>query len=91
MLKKKYSRYADLFQLMGSERRLAILDTLQKYPSASVGFLAEASELSSHATSKHMRLLEDAGLITCQAEGTFRMYTLARRLPKMVQTVLRQL
>jgi DNA-binding transcriptional ArsR family regulator len=72
-----YEKRAHLLQLFANKQRLAIIGTLKEYQEASVGFIAKEIELSLHATSKHLQLLEHMHIIRSRQEGTFRMYRLA--------------
>lgn len=55
--------------------RRAVLDLLRQGPRL-VGELSEALGMSQPATSKHLRVLRDAGLVTAQVDGPRRRYHL---------------
>lgn len=55
--------------------RRTVLDRLRRRPHL-VGELAEALGLSQPATSKHLRVLRDAGLVTVEVDGPRRRYHL---------------
>ncbi|HMJ78222.1 MAG TPA: metalloregulator ArsR/SmtB family transcription factor [Iamia sp.] len=55
--------------------RRAILDRLRQRPHL-VGELAEAVGLAQPATSKHLRVLREAGLVAVEVEGPRRRYRL---------------
>jgi DNA-binding transcriptional ArsR family regulator len=56
-------------------RRRAILDRLRQRPHL-VGELAEALGLAQPATSKHLRVLREAGLVAVEVDGPRRRYRL---------------
>lgn len=55
--------------------RRAVLDLLRRRPHL-VGELSEALGMSQPATSKHLRVLRDAGLVTVAVDGPRRRYHL---------------
>ena len=57
-----------VFSALADPTRRAILEQLTKGDS-SVGALAEPHDMSPPAISKHLRVLEKAGLIACKKEG----------------------
>ncbi len=65
----------DPFEALGDGNRQAIVQLLGDGP-RSVGELAEQLPISRPAVSRHLRLLSDAGLVSAQAEGTRRLYSL---------------
>jgi DNA-binding transcriptional ArsR family regulator len=54
--------------------RREILDLLREKPS-SVQELADQLPVSRPAVSQHLKILKDAGIVTCRADGTRRVYT----------------
>jgi DNA-binding transcriptional ArsR family regulator len=65
----------DAFDALGDPTRRAILESLRGGPMP-VGDIAAGLPVSRPAVSKHLRLLESAGLVTCEARGTRRLYRL---------------
>ena len=63
------------FEVLGQPIRRSILDRLRD-GARLVGELAEALSLTQPATSKHLRVLRDAGLVTVRVEGPRRWYGL---------------
>ena len=59
---------------LGNEVRRQILVELREGP-LSVGELAGRFPISRPAMSRHLRLLEDAGLVVAQTEGTRSLYS----------------
>jgi DNA-binding transcriptional ArsR family regulator len=65
----------DPFDALGDPNRRAIVELLRD-GDRSVGELASALPISRPAVSRHLRLLEQAGLVRGQAEGTRHVYRL---------------
>lgn len=59
------------FAALGDPTRLAIVERLARGP-ASVGDLAEPTSMSLPAVLKHLRVLEDSGLVTTVKRGRVR-------------------
>jgi DNA-binding transcriptional ArsR family regulator len=64
------------FDALGDPRRRAIVRELGAGP-LPVGELAQRLPIGRPAVSKHLRVLEGAGLVTHQAAGTRNLYALA--------------
>jgi DNA-binding transcriptional ArsR family regulator len=60
---------------LGDGTRRAILEQLRRGPRP-VGELASALPVSRPAVSQHLRVLEEAGLVSARSEGTRRIYAL---------------
>lgn len=74
---------ADVLSILAEPTRRRILDLLLVGP-RSVGELVGALELSQPATSKHLRVLRDAGLVSVQPAAQRRVYALEpRRLAEL--------
>ncbi|MCD8494651.1 MAG: metalloregulator ArsR/SmtB family transcription factor [Candidatus Pacebacteria bacterium] len=82
---------ADLFLVFGNVHRLAILVCMQKYTQASVSFIASEINASFHATSKHLKILERAGLVDSHTEGLFRMYHIVPQKNNLLRYLLRNI
>jgi DNA-binding transcriptional ArsR family regulator len=65
----------DVFEVLAQPIRRSILDRLRDGEQL-VGGLAEALELSQPLTSKHLRVLRDAGLVRVRVDGQRRLYAL---------------
>ncbi|MBQ1070110.1 helix-turn-helix transcriptional regulator [Micromonospora sp. D75] len=63
----------DAFAVLAEPSRRRILDRLRRTES-SVGELVDALGLSQPAVSKHLRVLRDAGLVTCRTAAQRRIY-----------------
>jgi DNA-binding transcriptional ArsR family regulator len=62
------------WSVLGDPRRRAILDVLRQTPCDVTG-LIDAVRLSQSATSKHLRVLRDAGLVLVTPAGQRRIYS----------------
>ena len=65
----------DPFDALGDPNRRAIVEVLRDGPQP-VGRIAERLPISRPAVSRHLRLLQEAGLVRAEAEGTRRLYRL---------------
>ena len=54
---------ASVFAALGDETRLALIGKLSKGPSQSISRLAAGSTLTRQAITKHLRVLEGAGIV----------------------------
>ncbi len=66
---------AVLFEVLAQPIRRSVLDRLRERPRL-VGELAEELGLSQPVTSKHLRVLREAGLVTVRVDGPRRWYAL---------------
>jgi DNA-binding transcriptional ArsR family regulator len=69
---------ADAFAVLAEPTRRRILEMLRG-SERSVGELAEALAVSQPTTSKHLRVLRDAGFVSCQTAAQQRIYRLEPR------------
>lgn len=65
----------DPFDALGDPHRRAIVELLREGPKP-VGAIAAALPISRPAVSRHLRLLQGAGLVASTPEGTRRLYRL---------------
>lgn len=72
-------RAAPLFAALGDEVRLRLVARLSEDGPLSVGVLAENSGVTRQAISKHLRVLEGAGLVKGSREGRESVWALERR------------
>ena len=61
-----------VFHALAHETRRAVLDHLRDTPGLSVGALSAKFDVTRIAVMNHLRVLEDAGLITSQKDGRSR-------------------
>ncbi|MGC4895314.1 ArsR/SmtB family transcription factor [Micromonospora sp. DT31] len=69
---------ADAFAVLAEPSRRRILDRLRRAES-SVGDLVDGLGMSQPAVSKHLRVLRDAGLVTCRTAAQRRIYRVEAR------------
>lgn len=67
-----------MWAALGDRHRRTLLDSLRR-GDRSVNDLVERVGLSQPATSKHLRVLREAGLVTVRKQAQQRIYTLAPR------------
>ncbi|WP_298932566.1 metalloregulator ArsR/SmtB family transcription factor [uncultured Ruegeria sp.] len=65
--------YGDAFSALGDSTRRQVFEAVASQPRA-VGALAAELPVSRPAVSQHLKILSDAGLVVCRAEGTRRIY-----------------
>ena len=61
------------FDVVADPARRRLLDALRQAPRP-VGELAAATNLSQPSTSRHLRILREAGLVRCRTAGRHRVY-----------------
>jgi len=66
---------SDVFNAIGDAHRREILDVLIGGEKA-VGAIVDDLSLSQPQVSKHLRVLNEVGLVSCRAEGRHRLYRL---------------
>jgi DNA-binding transcriptional ArsR family regulator len=69
------SAAADVFNAIAETHRRDILDTLLDGEKA-VGAIVNDLAMSQPQVSKHLRVLNEVGLVTCRADGRRRLYRL---------------
>jgi DNA-binding transcriptional ArsR family regulator len=69
------STTSDVFNAVAESRRREILDTLLGGEKA-VGTIVDDLAMSQPQVSKHLRVLNEVGLVRCRAEGRRRLYSL---------------
>lgn len=67
--------YANVLDALGDPTRRRIFESLRQGPHSVTG-IAAGLPVSRPAVSQHLRVLEDAGLVTHRKDGTRRMYEL---------------
>jgi len=60
---------APVFAALGDETRLALIARLSSGAPRSIAQLTEGSQLTRQAITKHLRVLEGAGLVHCARQG----------------------
>lgn len=65
--------YKEVFSALGDATRRQVFEAVADRPRA-VGELAADLPVSRPAVSQHLKVLSEAGLVVCRAEGTRRIY-----------------
>lgn len=65
---------SNVFDVVAEPARRGLLDLLMRSGALSVGELATRTGLSQPNTSRHLRVLREAGLVECRAVGQRRVY-----------------
>jgi DNA-binding transcriptional ArsR family regulator len=85
---EQYSERLDgIFQALADPTRRAVLGRLGKGP-ASISELAEPFDMALPSFMKHIRFLEDSGLIRTRKEGRVRTCTIEKKPLAVVETWL---
>src|SRR5262245_8498006 len=71
--------YAAVFAALGDETRLALLTKLSSGEPRSISQLAEGSQLTRQAVTKHLRVLENVGLVHSTYSGRENRFELDTR------------
>lgn len=69
--------YAEALTALADPTRRSVFEALRSGPS-SVGDLAAAQPVSRPAVSQHLKVLEDAGLVSARPLGNRRLYSIER-------------
>jgi DNA-binding transcriptional ArsR family regulator len=80
--------YAPVFAALGDETRLALVAKLSRGEPQSISQLAEGSRLTRQAVTKHLRVLENAGLVHSNYSGRENLFELDTRPFKDVREYL---
>ena len=85
-LAREFSACRDMLVALGNENRQLIFVALLEHPGGvRVGDLAKLARLSRPATSHHLKVLQDAGLIDHYQQGTKNYYHASARLDRWAQ------
>jgi len=69
-------RYAPLFAALGDETRLSLVGQLGRGLPCSIVELTSGTKLTRQAVTKHLRVLEGAGLVSCVRSGRESLFAL---------------
>lgn len=75
-LEPGYEEKAKIFRVLGDSTRLKLVANLVNGKPCSITELSAGFELSRQAVTKHLRLLEDAGLVNGEKSGRENLYEL---------------
>lgn len=79
-----------VFAALGDPTRFAIVESLLAKDEMTVGELSKPHQMSAPAISRHIRVLEDAGLIERKVEKQFRVCSLRRECFSSIEEWLRR-
>jgi len=88
---RKIKNLEQLFKALSHKNRLAIISYLKDYQHASVGSISESVGTTLHNTSKHLIILEKAGIVTHIEDGTYRMYWLVKHNETIINYIVGKL
>lgn len=74
----------EVFKALGDPTRRRVIERLGKSP-ASASELAAPFDMAFQSFSEHLKMLEDAGLVTSRKKGRVRTYTLAPKRMKLAE------
>ena len=81
---------ATLFKAIADPHRLRMLATLARNPDETcVCDFTDALPLNQPTVSHHLRILREAGLVTCERRGTWVYYRLAPDAPNRIESATR--
>lgn len=69
-------RHAEIFAALGDETRLAMLADLATGEARPIVRLTEGTRLTRQAVSKHLRVLEEAGVVRSEKQGRETLFAL---------------
>ena len=75
----KLEDYAPVFAALGDETRLSLVTKLSHGQPQSISQLTEGSSLTRQAVTKHLRVLEDVGLVHSTPSGRENLFELDTR------------
>ncbi|MBI4053790.1 MAG: winged helix-turn-helix transcriptional regulator [Candidatus Doudnabacteria bacterium] len=77
-----------VFRALANRRRLSVVSYLKSNRRASVGEIAGAIKLSLKATSKHLRILNDAEIVEREQRGLTAYYFLGTDMPARTARII---
>lgn len=77
-----------VFRAFGNKRRLAIVLYLRNVKESNVGDIASHIKLSFRATSKHLAVLRNAGVLENEQRGVLMFYSILKDKSEIVSKVL---
>lgn len=80
-----------IFKALANRRRLAIIAYLEKISEANVGHIAWEIKLSVRATSRHLVILERAGLLQKQQRGKEVFYKITIHPKSFIREIFEEL
>ena len=77
-----------MFAALGSATRLELVSRLSDGKELSITALTEGLDLTRQATTKHLRILQDAGVVDCRRVGRENLFTIRPKSIKQASTYL---
>ncbi|MEK9176953.1 MAG: metalloregulator ArsR/SmtB family transcription factor [Patescibacteria group bacterium] len=77
-----------VMKALANRRRLLILKFLKKQKESSVGDIAEEIKLSFKATSKHLSVLSNAGIVDREQRSLQMFYSLVAHIPESARRII---
>ncbi len=74
-MKNTHARDAQIFKALCDEKRLAILELLREGEKCAC-VLIDTTSIAQSALSYHMKILTEAGIVTCRHDGKYCHYSL---------------
>ena len=88
VLARRAAAVAQILEALANARRLLVLCKLVEWGEATVGSLAEASDLSQSALSQHLAKMRQAELVTYRRDGQMLWYRIADpRIGQLIATL----
>ncbi len=78
----------DLFAALGDETRLRLVSRLCKEGPLSIARLTDGTDVTRQAVTKHLRVMEESGLVRCKRRGRESVWQLERRRLKEARRYL---
>jgi DNA-binding transcriptional ArsR family regulator len=85
------SQSARLFAALGDTHRLHVVTRLGKEGPLSITALSADTDISRQAITKHLLVLEDAGLVSSERDGRRQVYSLQRKRLQKAQLHLQMI
>lgn len=79
------------FRALGNERRLKIVKELLRHKKLTVGEISDGINLSFRSTSRHLKVLEAAGLISWEQVNRNIYYFISFEIPKEFLNLIKKL
>tara|TARA_Y100000310_G_C20603932_1_gene774496 strand:- start:1038 stop:1310 length:273 start_codon:yes stop_codon:yes gene_type:complete len=88
-MKRVYQKLERQLKALGNSRRLEILAYLKKNKNGVVSDIAEAVGIRIEATSQHLRILKDTGIVEYTKRGRYASYRISLHQEEPVKSVLK--
>ncbi len=88
---RRLQERAQIFAALGDQTRLELVRVLADGEAHSIAELSEDSPLSRQAISKHLRVLEDVGIVHSQKSGRYALFRLDPKPMDEMQSYITEL